>query len=112
MQLPPRLERRQSVRRPVRGGVQLDVRRVCSDSEPNLATALLDVSAEGVGIRLTVSVVVGDELQVTICRTDGSSIVRSLGEVRWCRPIGGGLFAAGVRLVRRIALTELSELVC
>ena len=103
-------ERRKSTRRPVRGGVALDVRRVCSEYEPNLAQKLLNVSAEGIGIRLTVPVLPGDELQVNVCRADGSSLVKGLGEVRWCRPIGGGLFAAGLRLVRRLTLTELAEL--
>jgi hypothetical protein len=71
----------------------------------------LNISAEGVGIRLTVSVLPGDELQVTIYRTNGSSIVRALGVVRWCKPMGGGLFAAGLQFARRLALTELAEVV-
>jgi hypothetical protein len=71
----------------------------------------LNISAEGVGIRLTVSVLPSDELQVTIFRADGSSIVRALGVVRWCRPMGGGLFAAGLLFPRRLTLTELAEFV-
>jgi hypothetical protein len=104
-------ERRQSPRYKARAGVRLDLRRTCSNSEPNLATSLLNISAEGIGARLTVSVLPGDELQVTICRANGSSIVRLLGEVRWCRPMGGGLFAAGLLLSRRLTFAELAKLV-
>jgi len=58
-----------------------------------------------------VSVLPGDELQVTICRPNGSLVLSALGEVRWCRPMGGGLFMAGLRLTRHLTPSQLAELV-
>jgi hypothetical protein len=107
----PRPSGREAARRPVRAGVRADVRRPGAEADADLGAALADVSADGASVRLTGPALIGDELDIAPVRADGRIAARVRAEVRWCRPIGGGLFAAGVGFRRRITLTELAEVV-
>jgi hypothetical protein len=98
-------------RRPVRRSIRADVRRVTSIPGPNLATGIADASADGAGIRLAVEVTPGEELYLCLFRADLSSLAAVRGRVGWCRPIGGGKFAVGLRFVRSLKGNELAELV-
>lgn len=105
----PRPVGRPGSRRPPRAGVRADVRRPGLDED--LAVGLVDVSADGGCVRVTAPFLPGDELEVALVRADGRVVARVPAEVRWCRPIGGGLFAAGLAFRRPLGLTELAEVV-
>jgi hypothetical protein len=84
---------------------------VSEETGTNVGAGVTDISAEGMGVRLTESMVTGDELQVSINTVDGRPVLAIRGKVRWCRPIRSGLFAVGLRFPRPLTLTELAELV-
>lgn len=113
MELPPdrRSEQHIQQRRPVRRSIRADVRRVTAYRGPNLATGIADASADGAGIRLTVEVTPGEELDLCLLRSDSSPVATLRGNVGWCRPIGGGKFAVGLRFSRSLKGNELAELV-
>lgn len=98
-------------RRPVRRSIRADVRRVSDAPGPNLATGIADASAEGAGVRLAVEVTPGEELELSLLRADSSHLADVRGRVGWCRPIGGGKFAVGLRFSRSLKGSELAELV-
>jgi hypothetical protein len=98
-------------RRPARRGAKADVRRVGSAVGDDLAAGLTEVAPDGAVVRLTVAVSVGEELAICLVRPDGRLTARLTATVRWCRPIGGGLYAAGLRFDRGLRSTELAGLV-
>jgi hypothetical protein len=77
----------------------------------DLAAGLTDVAADGAGVRLTTHVSIGEELAVAPVRPDGRVAARLTGTVRWWRPVGGGLYTAGLRFDRGLGSTELGGLV-
>jgi PilZ domain len=97
-------------RRPVRAGARTSVHRPNAEVA-ELGAGLLDVSPDGAGVRLTAPVGMGEELEVGLVRPDGRIVARLRAVVRWCRPIGGGLYAVGFRFDRALTLTELADLV-
>jgi hypothetical protein len=107
----PRPAAREAARRPVRAGVRVDVRRVGPEASADLGAGVGDVSPDGCSVRITAPALVGAELDVTLIRADGRIAARVRAEVRWCRPIGGGLFAVGVGFRHALTLTEMSEVV-
>ena len=77
----------------------------------DLGAALADVSADEAGVRLTDAVVVGEELAAALVLPGGRVAARATGRVRWCRPLGAGLFAAGLEFHRPLARAEMADLV-
>lgn len=69
------------------------------------------MSADGASVRLTAPVLPGDKLAIGLGRADGRVVTRLEAVVRWCRPLGGGLFAVGLEFDRPLTLTELAHLV-
>ena len=104
---------RQSIReghRRARPGIRVSMYRADVKGGPNLGAGLENLGAEGACVRLTAQVFVDDVLDIEFFLANEKSIkVRS--KVRWCRPIGGALFAAGVEFDRRLTLSELANLV-
>ena len=98
-------------RRPARKGATADVRRAGPDLGPDLGSGLADLSSGGACVRLTAPVLSGDALAVALSRADGRLVARLTAEVRWCRPLGGGLFAVGLEFERPLSPTELAHLV-
>jgi hypothetical protein len=107
----PRPTGRTGDRRPARVNSRADVRRVGSAVGDDLGAGLTDVSADGAGVRLTDAVVVGEELAVALVLPGGRVAARATGRVQWCRPIGNGMFAAGLGFDRPLGLTELASLI-
>ena len=103
-------ERRGGARRPAKPGVRAEVRRGALGLGPDLGLALLDVSADGLRIRLREAVRAGEEVEVGLQPADGAAI-RTRGRIIWCRPAGGWAFLAGVRLRRRLTAEEVATLV-
>jgi hypothetical protein len=98
-------------RRPARPGSRAEVRRAAAADGADLGAGLTDVSADGAGVRLTAPAAVGEPLDVGLVRPDGQPAARTRAAVLWCRPIGGGLYAAGLAFDRRLGLTELADLI-
>ena len=103
---PPRPGRR----RPARSGAGIGLRRRAPGPAPDLADGLVDLSADGLGIRLDAPMIPGEAVEVTL-RAPGAvrTLVRA-GEVRWCRPAAGGRYLAGVRLGRPLTPAEVDGL--
>jgi hypothetical protein len=104
-------ERRRSERRQARAGLRLIVRRVAAKIGENLGARLNDVSVDGAGVRLMAPVSVGERIELTVLRATDRETARVKATARWCKPIGGGLFAAGVAFERPLTETEYAHLV-
>jgi hypothetical protein len=91
--------------------VRADVRRVSAETGENLGVALTSIAADGAGVRLSAAVIGGEELVVVLIRPDGRPLTPVRGVAQWCRPLGGGQFAAGLGFTRRLGLTELADLI-
>jgi hypothetical protein len=89
-------------RRPGRG-TGVEVRRGPAESSPNLAVALADVCAEGVGVWLAEPVRPGEEVRVLVATPANRGVVLT-AEVRWCAPGPDATYRAGLRL--RALLTD------
>ena len=77
---------------------------------PDQALGLLNVSEDGLGARLKVAVAVGEEAEIVLTAPGTRKAYKLLGEVRWCHDAADGTFHVGVRLRRRLAYAELSDL--
>jgi hypothetical protein len=107
----PRPCGRAADRRRARPGSRADVRRVGEVIGDDLGAGLADVSEDGAGVRLTAPVTVGETLQVCLLRRDGHLAAKLRGRVHWCRPIGGGLYAAGLGFDQPLGLSQLAGLI-
>jgi hypothetical protein len=58
---------------------------------------LVDLSADGAWVRLSASVMTGERVVVGFGHADGEAAAHLPAYVRWSRPLGGGLFAAGLK---------------
>jgi hypothetical protein len=103
---PPRPGRR----RPARPGAGVGVRRRGPGPALELAEGLVDVSSDGVGVRLDVSMIPGEAVEITLQRPGATRPLVLPGEVRWCRPAAGGRYLAGLRLSRPLTPSELDGL--
>ena len=106
----PAMTARPGRRRQARPGVTIQLLRQTTGPTTDLADALVDVSAHGLGVRLTVEVAEGDQVEATL-RTPGSA--RPLvvtGEVRWCNPVADDRYLAGIYLDRLLTVIELDSL--
>jgi hypothetical protein len=77
---------------------------------PNLAVALIDISEDGLGVRLKASLAAGDEVSVELSAPGVRKSLKMVGDIRWCREVGDGTFAAGVRLRRRLTYAQLNDM--
>ena len=96
------LDDRAGRRRPVTRKVELAVRLGRLGVGADIGCELIDVSEEGLGLRLKVSVPVGRELSIQLLLPGTSKPLRLVAEVRWCEPAGDGTFRAGVWLQWRL----------
>jgi hypothetical protein len=107
----PRLrlgEQRADGRRRPRGAAWVEVR--VDPNGPDLAVALADVSAEGIGVWLTDPVRPGLEVEVSLVRPEGGPPVRVPAEVRWCAQGADWTYRTGLRLVSQLAERDLADL--
>lgn len=101
-----RLDRRREVLR----RVAVVVRRGTMGLGPNLAVRIVDVTQDGLGLRLSGPVHPGDEVSVELSVPGIGKPVKVQADVRWCTNAGDGTFLAGVRLRRRLSYNEVSGL--
>jgi hypothetical protein len=53
----------------------------------------------------------GERLVVGFVHSDAEAVARVPAHVRWSRPLGGGLFAAGLEFERPLTRAELTDLI-
>jgi hypothetical protein len=106
----PALTARPGRRRPARPGVMIQLRRRAAGSIPDLFGALADVSANGLGVRLESPADEGDRIEATMRAPSAARPVVVTGEVRWCRPVAGHRYLAGIYLDRPLTAAELDGL--
>jgi hypothetical protein len=94
-----------------RAGARAEVRRASPGREPDLGVGLVDVSADGVCVRLTAPMETGEGVLIGLRPKGGRRLLRLRAEIRWCRPVGGGLYLAGLRLARPLTAAEVAHLV-
>ncbi len=104
------LERRIFRRRRVVRPVDVIIRRGTLGLGPNLALALIDVSEEGLRVRLKGPVVAGDEVEICLSFPIASKSWKFTGDVRWCESGPFETFLAGISLRRQLTHLELAEL--
>jgi hypothetical protein len=93
-----------------RAGVRTEVRRESPPDMADLGLGLIDVSADGARVRLTAPLELGEEVRVRLRRRGAKKALEVIAETRWCRPEGGGVYVAGLRLRRRLTPAELAHL--
>lgn len=101
-------DQRDGDRRKPRGAAWVEVR--ADAMGPDLAVALADVSAEGLGVWLTDPVRPGEEVEVSLVRPEGGPPVRVPAEVRWCAQGADWTYRTGVRLLRPLDEGDLADL--
>ena len=77
---------------------------------PNLATELLDVTADGVGVRTLTALARHEDVEVEITPPGSGKVIKLRGAIGECRTIGDGTFLAEVRLRHRLSYPQLAEL--
>jgi hypothetical protein len=96
------LDDRAGQRRPVKRKVEIAVRVGRLGIGADIGSELIDVSEEGLGMRLKASVPVGRELCIELLLTGTRKPLRLVAQVRWCEPAGDGTFLTGVLLQWRL----------
>jgi len=106
----PWAERRLTDRVLVRPGSRTEIRRWGAPGTAEMADALLDVTASGVGVRLLTPVRPGERLDVTLWGPGAAWCGRGLGIVRWAVIGECGKALAGLQLSRRLTAHAVREL--
>jgi hypothetical protein len=102
--------KRRVPRKAPRGATRVEVRRLIPSTSPDVALALADVCADGVGVWLRCSVRPGELVDVSLARAGGGPAVRRQAEVRWCAPGGDWTYRAGLRLRQPLTAGDLMDL--
>lgn len=103
-------ERRALPRRPARHGTRVELRRGRMGMGPDLSVGVVDISQEGVRIRLKTAVCPGEQVEVALWPPGGLRSVRGPAVVCWCRPAADGTAQAGVRFRVRLTANDLNKL--
>ena len=106
----PQLDRRLGRRRTIKKQIRVALRRGPTALGPNLAIALIDVSRDGLGVHLAVSLDFGDEVRIELASPEVGKPLELVGAVRWCMAVGDGTFRAGVHLRGQLADSDLTSL--
>ena len=102
-------DQRRGARRRAQGQTRVEVRRAGPGPARDLALALADVSAEGIGVWLTAQLRPGEQVEVVVSKPTGPA-VRGPAEVRWCAAGGDWTYRAGLRLRYPLNARDLSDL--
>jgi hypothetical protein len=94
-----------SPRRRVSRRIDVTLRRGTLGLNPGL----VDMSEDGLGVRLMGPVEPGDEVEIVLSFPVMSKSWKLLGDVCWCNPGPCGTFVADVHLRRRLTHIDLAE---
>lgn len=113
MQLPAERpsEHRKGTRRTVHRDVHAHIRRAADETGHNLCIGVIDISVDGLGVRVNVSMGVGEEFEAIVYKVGVRPNLTRRAKVQSCRPIGGGLFSVGLMFTEPLKLTDVAKLV-
>ncbi len=103
-------ERRTSERLRPRSGVKVDARMGGLGRGANIATGLLDLSLESVGVFVRSSLETGEKIDLTLSPPESEQPIKVLGEVMWARRLADGRYCAGLRFTRPLVDVEIRRL--
>ena len=93
-------------------GVELTLRKGAMGLGPNLAVGGVEVSDDGIQLRVKAELKKGDEVEVGLTGIGRSKPMNMMADVRWCRPEEeGDAFLAGIMFRRRLSYGDLALLV-
>lgn len=109
--VPPDTERnrRTSRRRPPRSGVKVSVRAGTMGLGPDLAAGVIDVSEDGLCVRLKAPLPIKTEAEVSFEKVGSGRPIKVLAEVRWCVTDPDGGVRAGLQLRHRLPFAQLMD---
>jgi hypothetical protein len=101
--------RRTSRRRPPRSGLRVAVRAGTMGLGPDLAAGLIDLSEDGLCVRLKAPLPLKSEAEVCFEKVGSSRPIKVTAEVRWCVTDPDGGVRAGLQLRHRLPYTQLVD---
>jgi hypothetical protein len=107
---PSTRNRRVSRRRPTRSGVRICLRAGTLGLGPNLAAGLVDVSEDGVCVRLKAPLAPDSEAEIVLDKVGSSRPMKLVADVRWCQDDPAGGYRAGLHFRRRLRYKDLMDL--
>lgn len=76
---------------------------------PDLAAGLMDVSDDGICVRMKAPLPVRSEAEVLFERAGSSRPIKVMAEVRWCVPDPDGGYRVGLLLRHRLPFNQLMD---
>lgn len=104
---PSPADRRIVRRKTLKKGVEIVVRKGTMGLGPNLAAGGVELSADGVCLKVKSQLQKGDEIEIGLTGIGRSKPLSLIADVRWCRPDEGGGFLMGAALRRRLSHAEI-----
>ena len=102
-------------RRPLKRGVEVTVRKGTLGLGPNLAISAVEMSDDGVQVKVKSEFKVDDEIEVTLTPVGRSKPVPFVADVRWCgrdeTDPTGRTFLIGAQFRHRLTFAVLSQFV-
>ena len=99
-------------RRPLKHGVDVCVRKGTLGLGPNLAVAGIEISDDGLQIRVKTELKPGDEVEVCLTPVGRSKPTPFNANVRWCQPDAsdpsGRTFVVGVQFRHRLTYAQFA----
>lgn len=110
-EIPPSARnRRACARRPTRSGIRVCLRAGTLGLGPDLAVGLVDVSEDGLCVRVKSPLAPDSEAEVVLDKVGSSRPIKLVAEVRWCQGDAAGGFRAGLRFRHRLPYKDLIDL--
>ena len=108
-------DRRAMRRRPLKRGVTLTVRKGTMGLGPNLAVGGVELSHDGIRVRIKDQLKRGDEVELGLTGIGCGKPMTLIADVRWCRveesDDGATVFFLGAKFRRRLAHAEMGSYV-
>jgi len=105
-------DRRIVRRKPLKKGVTITVRKGTLGLGPNLAAGGVELSLDGVQLRVTSELKKGDEIEIGLTGIGRSKAMTLVADVRWCREDDETeTFLIGAKFRRRLAYADLGPFV-
>jgi len=98
--------------RPLKHGVDLTVRKGTLGLGPNLAVGGVEISDDGIQLRLKAELKAGDEIEIGLTPVGRSKPMPYIADIRWCRPdeadLTGRTFLVGAQFRRRLTYDQFA----
>jgi PilZ domain len=96
-------------RRTLKKGVALTLRQGAMGLGPNLAVGGVEVSDDGIQLRVKAELKKGDEVEIGLTGIGRSKPMNMMADVRWCRAEEeGDTFLVGIKFRRRLGYADLA----